>query len=196
MGAWLYMICALLAVLGRIFGQFLVARRDLDNKNRQLRTDLLVDAWRSIELAANRTDQEAMRGLERALGAIQLLGTPSQVERASRVAYAMAAGSHNPPVFVDLLEVLRGDLRREMRLSALATPLGPLLEDLPSESQSRAIVSLAKARQQSVTETEMGGRNGGTARCAARLAEGSKDANSSARTGAPCDETRPTLVAS
>jgi hypothetical protein len=173
MGAWLYMICALLAVVGRIFGQFLVARRDLDNKNRQLRTDLLVDAWRSLELAASRTDQEAMRGLERALGAVQLLGTQSQVERASRVAYAMAAGSHNPPVLVDLLEVLRGDLRREMRLSALATPLGPVLEDRPSGSQSRAIVSLAQVRQQRVT-----------------------DANSTARTGAPCGGTRPTLVAS
>jgi hypothetical protein len=38
-GACLYMICALLAVLGRVFAQFLGARRELDNKNRQLRFD-------------------------------------------------------------------------------------------------------------------------------------------------------------
>jgi hypothetical protein len=198
MGACLYMICAaVLAVLGRIFGQFLAARKELDNRNRQLRMDLLVDAWRSIELAANRTDQEAMSGLERALGDIQLLGTPSQVERASRVAYAMAGGSHNPSVLVDLLEVLRGDLRREMRLSALATPLGFLLEGLTSGSQSQVVVSLAKARHRRVVETEMGGGSSfGRRRPCSSGAPAPEDTNSSARTGAPCGETLPRLVAS
>lgn len=88
---------ASLAIPGRMVGQFFAAKRELYDRNRQLRVDLSLDGWRSIELGANRTDQEAMRCLERALGDIQLRGTPPQVDGASPVTPAMAAGSRNPP---------------------------------------------------------------------------------------------------
>jgi hypothetical protein len=135
MSTWLYVVCGLIAILGRILGQALGARKDLANRNRQYRLERLVDAWRSIELAASDTDQQS--NLEGALGDIQLFGTSSQVDRAARVARALDGGSDPVPMLVDLLEALRGELRREMRLSRQVTPLALALGGPQSKTYAR-----------------------------------------------------------
>jgi hypothetical protein len=140
MSTWLYVLCGLIAILGRILGQALGARKELANRNRQYRLERLVDAWRSVELAASDTDPESR--LEGALRDIQLLGTSSQVDRAARVVHAMDGGADPVPLLVDLLEVLRTDLRREMRLGGRVAPLA-----VAPARHHRARVSLLRAQR-------------------------------------------------
>jgi hypothetical protein len=123
MGALIYLLRGVLAVLGRIAGQVLGARGDIDNKRRELRVHALVDAWRNIERAVNRPGPDEMRGLEQALADLQLFGTPSQAEQAARVARAMNEGDEQTTSIDGLLEALRADLRKEMRLGRAESPL-------------------------------------------------------------------------
>jgi hypothetical protein len=123
MGAITYLLRGMLAVLGTIVGRLLGARGDIDNKRRELRMHVLVEAWRNVERAVNRPEAEATRGLEHALADLQLFGTPSQAEHAARVARAMNEGEAKPASVDDLLETLRLDLRKEMRLGPAGSPL-------------------------------------------------------------------------
>jgi hypothetical protein len=116
MGALIYLLRGVLAVLGRIAGQLLGARGDIDNKRRELRVHVLVDAWRNIGRAANHRGPEEIRGLEQALADLQLFGNPSQAEHAARVARSMNEGDADVTSVDELLEALRVDLRKEMRL--------------------------------------------------------------------------------
>ena len=129
MNAFLYFLKELVAVFGRIFGQVLFTRRELDNKNRQLRVQFLIDAWRSVERAANRARSEDMRGLDQALTDIQLFGTASQATQAAKVALSVNARATHQPALDELLELLRFDLRQEMRLGPAPTPLVYLRDD-------------------------------------------------------------------
>ena len=123
MSAILYLLRGVLAVLGRLFGQALNGRRELDNKRRELRVQFLVDAWRSIERAANRAGREEARGLEQALADLQLFGTPAQADQAARVARSMGDRGRESTALDDLLETLRLDLREEMRLGRTSARL-------------------------------------------------------------------------
>jgi hypothetical protein len=122
MGAITYLLRGVLAVLGTILGRVLGARGDIDNKRRDFRVHVLVDAWRNIERAVNRTGSEEARGLEQAIADIQLFGTPSQAEHAARVARTMNEGAAKTTCLDELLEALRLDLRKEMRLGRAESP--------------------------------------------------------------------------
>ncbi len=116
MGAITYLLRGVLAVLATIVGRILGTRGDIDNKRRELRVHVLVEAWRNVERAVNRPGAEETRGLEQALADIQLFGTPSQAEHAARVARAINGGEAEAACLEELLEALRLDLRKEMRL--------------------------------------------------------------------------------
>jgi hypothetical protein len=123
MGAIIYLLRGVLAVLGTIVGRLLGARGDIDNKRRDFRVHVLVDAWRNIERAVSRPGPEETRGLEQALADVQLFSTPSQAEQAARVARSMNEGGAKTACLDELLEVLRLDLRKEMRLGRAESPL-------------------------------------------------------------------------
>jgi hypothetical protein len=109
---------ALLVVLGWLVGYFAAIRRDRLSKQRDLRTQYLLDAYRRLEGSGNRrastTDE---RALESAVADIQLLGSPEQVHLARTFALEFArtrTASLDP-----LLESLRLDLRTELALPPL-----------------------------------------------------------------------------
>jgi hypothetical protein len=135
--AWLYVLCGVIAILGRILGQALGAKKELANRNRQYRLERLVDAWRSIEVAASGTEQRL--DLAGALRDIQLLGTSSQVDRAARAVYALDSGVDPTRLLIELLEALRGDLRREMRLRGQLTPLALALAPVRSGRLTKGV---------------------------------------------------------
>jgi hypothetical protein len=143
MNAWLYLICVLVAVLGRIVGQSLGAKKELANRRRQYRLERLADAWRSIQLAASAVTEASRRGLHGALRDVQLFGTPSQVNEAARVVQALDAGDDVALVLVDLLEALRAELRREMHLSGEVIPLASLVGEPAPKARSHAPVTVA-----------------------------------------------------
>jgi hypothetical protein len=123
MGALVYLLRGVLALVGGIVSRMLGARRENDNRRREIRVNALVEAWRAIERAAIRLGPAELRGLEQALAEVQLFGTPSQVEQAARVAQSMSERDDEPAQIENLLEALRGDLREEMRLGRAEVPI-------------------------------------------------------------------------
>jgi hypothetical protein len=134
MGAITYLLRGVLAVLGTIVGRLLGARGDIDNKRRELRLHVPVDAWRNVERAVNRPGAEATLSLEHALADIQLFGTPSQAEHAARVARSMNDGEAKTASLHELLEALRLDLRKDMRLGRTESRLVSLRAGTQSAS--------------------------------------------------------------
>jgi hypothetical protein len=111
-------ITVLLSLIGWYIAYWTTVRRDRLSKKRDLRIQYLIDAYRRLESAANRTNA-VMEGLESAVADIQLLGSPEQVRLAREFALEFAAAGGAG--LEDLLESLRADLRRELDLRDPAT---------------------------------------------------------------------------
>jgi len=106
------------AVGGWIAAHWLSARRDRNNRRRELVTAHLLEAYRKLEKATMpRVPEETWADMESAIADIQLLGSPTQVQLALDFSEAMAkadiAKTHG------LLISLRKSLRRELRLKEL-----------------------------------------------------------------------------
>jgi hypothetical protein len=132
MASLFYLLRGLLAVAGAILGRVFGVRSESENRRRELRVNVLVEAWRNIERAAMRAGAEEMRGLERALADIQLFGTPAQVEHAASVARSMNERRRTKGQVGDLLEALRLELRTELRLGRTDSPFVSLREASPA----------------------------------------------------------------
>ena len=108
---------ALIAVLGWFIAHQFNAYRDRVNKKRELRIQYLLEAYRRLESVINRptqTEEQKLR-YESAMADIQLLGTPEQANLAARCMTEQAEkGTAN---IDDLLNLLRKDLRAEIRLA-------------------------------------------------------------------------------
>ncbi len=128
---WNIVIYVVIAVAGWVVGHRLNARRDRTNKRVELRVRYLIDAWRSIEKAANRDDANARRGLEESLADVQLFGTTQQAAMAAVLAHAMAAAG--TASVTELLEALRADLRRELELGPASGRLIHLRFDVSTD---------------------------------------------------------------
>ena len=126
MGVWVYMLFALLGVAGRIVGQLLGVRWNTGSSRRELRTSALVDAWQRLAPAAGGSGAD----VRRALSDIQLFGTPVQVELAARVACSPDDLEGEGRTVRELLESLRAEVRAEMRLGSVQTPLAYPTTDL------------------------------------------------------------------
>jgi hypothetical protein len=90
-------------------------RRDRLAKKRDLRIQYLIDAYRRLESAANRTSAEPA-DLESAVADIQLFGSPEQIVLVRKFSAQFAAESGAG--LEDLLESLRVDLRKELDFGA------------------------------------------------------------------------------
>lgn len=110
---------AVLALLGWFVGYFSTVRRDRLTKRRDLRTQYLLDAYRRLEGAGNRSkpSPEDKKALESAVADIQLLGSKEQVHLAREFALQFARSGHAS--LDPLLESLRLDLRQELALPIL-----------------------------------------------------------------------------
>ena len=111
----------LVAVLGWWSVHRLNARRDRQNKIRELRTRYLVDACRTLTRVGLEKDCVPLaRELEDAVSDIYLFGTSSQVQLVK--AYVLEMSQNNSGALTDLIMDLRNDLRRELDLPQLAEP--------------------------------------------------------------------------
>ena len=103
------------SVLGWWIAHHFSARRDLTNERRKLRVTYLLEAYRRLENASNRTDMPPhWASFESAIADIQLLGSPHQVTLARQFARAMARDKTAP--LDDLIFDLRRSLRNELEL--------------------------------------------------------------------------------
>lgn len=93
---------------------FLSKRRDLLNKKKEIRINYLIQAWRLLEAASNRNNNNLSSNIETAIADIQLFGTKKQIELAQKFAEEIA--THKSSSSLELLILLREDLRNELKL--------------------------------------------------------------------------------
>ena len=93
--------------------------RAVTNRQRQLRTEYLIEAFRAIETARRNPeieeDRKKMMSMEGAITDIQLLGDKKQV----RLALDLSKSLNNGGDAMKLLKNLRQELRKELRLEPI-----------------------------------------------------------------------------
>ena len=112
-------VSLVLGLGGWLAGYATSVLRDRLSKRRDLRVQYLLEAYRRLEDSGNRatprSDDE--RQLESAIADIQLLGSPEQASLARQ--FALEFATSGQASLDPLLESLRGDLRRELRLEEI-----------------------------------------------------------------------------
>ncbi len=111
------LITSAVAIIGWFIVHSLSSNRDRANKRRDLRVQYLIEAWRRLENASNRSDKLRSSDLEAAIADIQLFGSPRQIELAQKFTEDFA--NTRSAGLDELLEDLRQDLRKELRLETV-----------------------------------------------------------------------------
>src|SRR5687768_2426855 len=86
-------------------------QRDMENKQKELRINYLIEAWRNLEHAANRNSFDPSETVEKSIADIQLFGTSKQIELAQKFTSDLVETKKGN--IDELLEELRQDLRNE-----------------------------------------------------------------------------------
>lgn len=113
------LFAAILAIAGWAVVHGLNIKRDRINKRRDMITEILLSAYRRLEMAANREFllEEHALAFESAFSDIQLLGSISQVEAAKKYGHEHSqSGQGN---INELLSLLRDELRLELKLAPI-----------------------------------------------------------------------------
>jgi hypothetical protein len=111
-------LTAVVAICGWFIGHELTIESDRINKQRDIRIEYLVSAYRRLANASMRAPQpnsQYFRDMESAMADIQLFGTEIQINQARTFMEEFQKTGKGP--MDDLLNNLRNDLRKEMNLS-------------------------------------------------------------------------------
>ena len=115
-------LTAIIAIAGWFIVHDLSVQRDINNKLRDLRIEYLINAYSRLANASMRMPEpgsQYFRDMESAMADIQLFGTQSQIEQAK---HFMDEFQKTGKASMDtLLNNLRNDLRKEMKLSDIKT---------------------------------------------------------------------------
>lgn len=115
------LITSVVTMLGWFILHWFAKRRDIANKQKELRINYLIEAWRKLEYAANRKEFDKTECLEKPIADIQLFGTKKQISLAIELATAIVENQDSN--LTGLLEELRGNLRKELNLEKVSTPI-------------------------------------------------------------------------
>ena len=110
-------LAAFVAILGWGVSHYLSVSKDYKAKQRDMRIQFLLEAYRRLEAAANRPEsgKEEQDKFESALADIQLLGTKTQIEELMHFLEQWNSLEGNASIN-PLLELLRTHLREELGL--------------------------------------------------------------------------------
>ena len=114
------LLTAILTLVLYFIGDYLAARRDTTNKQRDLRIEYLISAYSKLSNATQRAPESGspyFADVETAMADIQLFGTDSQIEKACRTMDEFQKERYLK--LNELLRELRDDLREEMDLSKI-----------------------------------------------------------------------------
>lgn len=126
-------VSSFLIILGWGITHYLALRKSARDKKREVTTEYLINAWRTLESASNRSDNSHNAKLETAIADIQLLGTKKQIELAQQMAVQISQTGVGDTL--ELLIQLREDLRKELGID----PVGRDLKILRFQSDHRSI---------------------------------------------------------
>jgi len=103
------------AVLGWIVAHYFTSKRELKNKQREIKVEYLIEAYQKLENCIQRQPKAVGKDLESVVANIQLFGSEKQIELAKKIANDISkSGSAD---LESLLKSLRTDLRKELQLS-------------------------------------------------------------------------------
>ncbi len=111
------LITTIVAITGWCVVHFFSAKRDQENKKREIRVQYLIEAFRLLANASQRKPEPNSQyfcDMESAVADIQLLGTESQVENLN--IFLKEFASEGKGSLDNLLSDLRDDLRHELKL--------------------------------------------------------------------------------
>nr|WP_294934309.1 hypothetical protein [uncultured Flavobacterium sp.] len=115
------LITSFVTMTGWYILHWFAKRRDILNKQKELRINYLIEAWRKLEYAANRKDFDKIEYLEKPIADIQLFGTKKQIELALELVTAIVENRSSN--LTGLLEELRQNLRKELNLEKISTSI-------------------------------------------------------------------------
>lgn len=106
---------AVIAVFGWIVAHYFTSRREVKNKQREIKVEYLIGAYQKLENCIHRHPKDVGKDLESVVANIQLFGSEKQIELAKKIANDISKkGSAD---LESLLKSLRTDLRKELQLS-------------------------------------------------------------------------------
>jgi hypothetical protein len=111
-------ITVLFAIVGWFVINDLAAKRDHENKRREIRLDYLIKTFQYLADAANRNlETQDKRNIEKATSDIQLLGSKSQIQILND--YCKNLKEKKEASLGPLLDDLRNELRKELKLGLI-----------------------------------------------------------------------------
>ena len=114
---WELLISSFVIVFGLYIGHYLETSRDLENKRREQRVEMLVKAFQNLTKIYNHDILEVKEDMQSALIDVQLLGSPAQAERIELyVKNVMKEKRQVWDDFDNIVDDLRNDLREELGL--------------------------------------------------------------------------------
>jgi hypothetical protein len=115
------LVTTVVALAGWLAAHRLSAYRDRVNKRREVRVQNLVECYRKLSRSSNRRDLPSVaEDLESAVADIQLFGTEKQANQVGDLVKAMKA---RPASADDLMKGLRDEVRSELCLPKMDTPI-------------------------------------------------------------------------
>jgi hypothetical protein len=132
------LIGAAVIVLGWHKSHQLASARDQENKRRDLRLAMMLDAYRALANSAHRPwVGDVAFEAEKAIESIQLLGTPRQIELAQQLVTEFA--EHQEIDWKPLLLELRDSLRRDLSLETAGGRLLHLRATFPATDDADGV---------------------------------------------------------
>jgi hypothetical protein len=110
-------VVGIVAGFGWWVAHYFTSKRDVENERRKLRTQYLLEAFRKLETASNRSSESFETDFEKlasAVADIQLLGTLEQVRLAKT--FALEFAKNGTASLDELTENLRNELRKELQI--------------------------------------------------------------------------------
>ena len=105
----------IIAVFGWIVAHYFTSRREVKNKQREIKIEYFIDAYQKLENCIQRNPKDVGKDLEGVVANIQLFGSEKQIDLAKKIANDIS--KNGSADLESLLKSLRKDLRKELQLS-------------------------------------------------------------------------------
>jgi hypothetical protein len=106
---------AIIAVFGWVVANYFTSRREVKNKQREIKVKYLIEAYQKLENCILRDLKDVGKDLESSVANIQLFGSEKQIKLAKKIANDIS--KNGSADLESLLKSLRTDLRKELQLS-------------------------------------------------------------------------------
>jgi uridine kinase len=106
---------AVIAVFGWVVAHYFTSRREVKNKQREIKVAYLIKAYQKLENCIQRDLKDLGKDLESTVANIQLFGSEKQIKLTKKIANDIS--KNGSADLESLLKSLRTDLRKELQLS-------------------------------------------------------------------------------